>query len=1206
MDARLLFAIGLSLVIGLALIILFLIIRHIWQGRTRSAAPPPDPQPRLLDATTSEQDGKTVAAVPDTIVAEPPPATGWWQRATRRVSDSFARYRYRDDQAGNAGSQRNRRGIVQVLAFLGLAVLLSIAMLLLPRFFPYRPDEQFAVVIAPFADSSDGQGGRLVAAELVRMLRERTNGQMVIEEAQSAPRSEAEALDMAINQKADVLIWGEVQPGGLPNTPTLLPRLIYTPQGAYAPDAWMGYRGRFQLPPSYTLSDEPINGEVVLPDLLIALANLSAGQFDESFEQLGVLLEQYPLNATLPRVLRANVLWARGDYEQAAGEYRRALAQPNSAQALLANNLGAILLDAGDINGATTALGETVQLLGGNDMGELRFNLGLLFLQQDRPANAVTELEQARNLLPANTALLLALADAYRENGQHGTAATTLRTAEQQLGAERVTVPAAMRSMVEQHLRAALAEQQGALALAEAVQARGPLNWELEVTPLQEPGTFSRASNALRQAITTSEALISAWRSRSAAEAAGVGTGLVAIGQTQQAEYNLNRQRYYLALALIEEGRSTLDRAPNPLAGIMDALFGTGTPLSESQTILNTLLILEPANVNYLIANGRALRLRGENDRANQTYDRLLSLDPNQPTGYYGKALLALNTGDRAAARQLLLQAIERDTAFFPARLTLAQIAEQDGDWPTALDNLHAVAQTYPNHAASRVALAAALRRSGASGYAEAEAELQPLVNAGFVPAMIELGQLYQDTGKLDAAAQTLEQARRADARSSVAAFELGQVRLALGDAPAAERQFRDAISNDRSNVAAYLALADLYQNQLNNPSAATDQYQRVLAINDLNANQLGQIGSGLLANGQARPAADAFNRAISQLPDDPRLYHELAQAYLALNNLDGASNAEQRVLELTANLNTTEAQQLRVDALIGLGDVERLRQRFPQAIDRYNQALGLDPNRIAAVIGLGQVAVGQDQWGVALGHFERAANLPGGAENADAQFWLAEALLRQPSPQRASEIYMQALNLRPNFPEAWLGLAQARYTLAGNSAAAETVDEALKLRPRYAEALLFKGKLLQEQGRLNEARDAYNTSIAINGRLPETFYRRALIAMQELDYDRAVGDLRRVTELQPNFAEAYYWLGRAYFAQERMTQALDSFQRAIALQGGSYTEARLYQGLVEEAMGRLQDATTSFQTVIQSDPLSDWANRARLELEQLGQSASR
>jgi tetratricopeptide (TPR) repeat protein len=319
----------------------------------------------------------------------------------------------------------------------------------------------------------------------------------------------------------------------------------------------------------------------------------------------------------------------------------------------------------------------------------------------------------------------------------------------------------------------------------------------------------------------------------------------------------------------------------------------------------------------------------------------------------------------------------------------------------------------------------------------------------------------------------------------------------------------------------------------------------------------------------------------------------------MVTNRLQSAADAAQQVINLTVSSDDPALRELRAQALIILGDVARRRGDLARATDAYTQAQQIDPQLIDAQIGMGQVAVGQGQWGVALRYFEAAASLPGSADRADTQFWLAEGLLHGGDLDRATVAYNRAIELQPTFPEALLGIAQVQYAQNNAAAALDTVGRSLAQRPNYAEALLFKGKLLQEQGRTNEAMSAYDASIRASGQIAEAYYRRGLLLIRDEKYDSAVNDMRQAIALQPNFPEANYWLGRAYYAQGRIQSAHDAFKRAVDL-NAAYTEALYYLGQAAENLGRRDEALNAYQTVVLADGGGEWGSRARDQLDRI------
>ncbi|WP_298482967.1 tetratricopeptide repeat protein [uncultured Chloroflexus sp.] len=1108
----------------------------------------------------------------------------WRRTRTERIIEQS------DDHPEQRRHGRHWRRLLIILALIGIAV--SIFLLLRPS------DPRFVIVITPFADH-DNRTGSQIAGALARQLRAQGGNLVQVITSATRPTNSAEALALAQQNNADVLVWGTVEPGGMIDSPSLRPELIYLPHNIDVSQAWQSFAIRFALPNRFSLSTAPISGQAALAPYLLALATYHHGEADLAIDQLHRLLDLHPqLSPLLPQLLRGNLLWARGWYTAAATEYQTALTLADGERALVANNLGAILFDTRHPD-APRYFAEAIDLLDGRDLGQLRVNLALWALREQRARDAVSDLEQARNLLPAHPDLELLIATAYRESGQLDDAAMALNQLAPAKTVLLARTPIAIRAPVETRLNATLTEERALIHLERLLPLAGPLYWALETAdPLPPAAELRSVRDQLRTATELSNRSVSLWRQRAASEAAIFpGTGLMATGQAEQSEATARRQRF--ALALIDAALQAVEgrNAPNPASQLIGALFGAASPANPTIETLSQLRDQQPDNVAILLALGFALRIDKQFDQAAQTYQQVIDLAPQLPDGYAGIGKVALARNDRAGALALFRAALERNNRFFPAHLALARLAEGDGDWPAAIDHWRALV-AWQESPYTIINLSRTLRRSGASGFAEAERLLVPLATTN-AEAAIELARLYNDAGLPAEAAAVYRDALILEPRSTVAAFELGETYIRLGDLNSAERMLRNAIEFDDRNLDARLKLAELYEGPLNQPNRAIEQYRIALTqgINDL--NRLIAIGQAALASNTATVAIQALERALTLQPDSVTARQLIARAYFAGNRLDAATQAARRTLEQTANRADPEAIAARANAWLTLADVARRRNDPAAAEEAYRQTLAIDPQSIAAHIGLGELAGGQGNWGVALAYFETAANLPGGDTNATAQFWLGEALLRNGQLARALAAYQRALALQPQYPEALLGMAQTQYALGHADEALQTVEQAIRQQSNYAEAHLFRGKLLQEAGRFSEARAAYDASISANDRIAESFYRRALLAIRANDYDQAVRDLNRAVALQPNFPEAHYWLGRAYYAQGRNASALQAIQQAITL-NPDYSEAMFYSGLIAEDQANFTAARAAYQTLIAREPTSEWGQRARAQLERL------
>lgn len=1106
---------------------------------------------------------------------------------------------------------RRRWGVLVVATLIGAIAIGNL---------PFLTDSQanrFVVLIAPFR-TPDGaeQGGRAVAEQLAALLPERTQGRVIARVLDRPPGQQltdlGEVPALLSREGADALLWGDLSSGGLLDQQSLRPLLVYQPNGAYAPAGWYGYRGRFAMPDAYFLSAVPLNGQAVLPDLLGALADYGAGRYDSAFTTLDTLTQNYPdLAQPLPRAVRGNILWARGELDAAAGEYRRtgvldAGAGSSPQLAALASNLGAILLDASAqadeksdpalrdarADEARAAFARAETLLGNLDLGALRANQGLAALLAGRTEEAVQTLERARQT-DANAFVLIQLASAYRSAGQYAPATAALSAAAEQIGLDIDRAPPIQRPLLEAQLNAQLSQERALLRVADALDARELLLWELERLTVRVRGDdalieeITNARNQLERAADSSADINRRWQRRSASEDAANHpiAGMVAIGQARRAERQEREQRRWLAALNSELGRLSPPQRSNMLSDLWVNLTGDRSPLGLARASLEAQVRLEPQDLDAQILLGRALWLSNRPDDAQTVFARAAEQAPTRPEPVYGQAVVALRN-DEPRGRELLQRAIELNPRFYPAREKLAEVAESASDWPLAIEQRRWLAENYTS-AATQLALAHTLRQSGSTGYAQAEQILLPLANKGNAQALLELGRLYQGYGDQNGARVALERAFQQAPENPDVLYSLGQVYVAQDRETEAENLFKRAIRADAGYVQAHLALAQIYRTE--GSAEAAEAYRAALASGVSDVPTLKEIGAALLAGNAYDAAADAYRRALSRTAQDAELYHGLAQATLGQGDLQAARTAEQQALNLRPGY---------AEALVGLGDIALQQNNLAEAVQRYNEAIQQNGQLTSAYLGLGRTAAAEGNWSVAQGHF--ASAVARDPQSPEAQLWLGEARIRQNDIQGAISAYTTALTLRPTFPEAYFGLAQAQIAAGQTLSAANNLERALTQRPRYAEARLLQGKLFEQQNNLSAAIDAYGRAVLLNGNLAEPYYRRALLYLRTDRISEAQNDLERAVAAQDNFPEAHYWLGRTYLVNERPSQANQEFQKAITQRGGSYPEASFYQGLAQEQLGNREAAITSLRAALEQGRDSVWLAEAQAALARL------
>jgi hypothetical protein len=170
-------------------------------------------------------------------------------------------------------------------------------------------------------------------------------------------------------------------------------------------------------------------------------------------------------------------------------------------------------------------------------------------------------------------------------------------------------------------------------------------------------------------------------------------------------------------------------------------------------------------------------------------------------------------------------------------------------------------------------------------------------------------------------------------------------------------------------------------------------------------------------------------------------------------------------------------------------------------------------------------------------------------------------------SRQKSSDLYRQALHLRPAFPAAHVGLARVLMDLNDTNGALSEIEAARRYRAVYPEASAVEGRVYREAAQTDEAIGSFNRSI------------------------------RESHGFQP---EAHVGLGRVYEDQGQYNLAAREYQ--IAIDQLADTEPIIYQllGAACEKSGKNKEAVVAYENYLRLSPNGSLAPAVRSIVEQL------
>ena len=126
-------------------------------------------------------------------------------------------------------------------------------------------------------------------------------------------------------------------------------------------------------------------------------------------------------------------------------------------------------------------------------------------------------------------------------------------------------------------------------------------------------------------------------------------------------------------------------------------------------------------------------------------------------------------------------------------------------------------------------------------------------------------------------------------------------------------------------------------------------------------------------------------------------------------------------------------------------------------------------------------------------------------------------ALQKQGKLQEAVQAYSKAIQLKPDFAEAYSNRGNALKDLGQLKEAIESIDKAIQLMPDFAEAYYNRGNVLKDLGQLKEAVASYDKAIQLKPDLAEVYSTRGH-ALQHLgQLEEAVKDMQIAVEKDPD-----------------------------------------------------------------------------------------
>jgi tetratricopeptide (TPR) repeat protein len=166
--------------------------------------------------------------------------------------------------------------------------------------------------------------------------------------------------------------------------------------------------------------------------------------------------------------------------------------------------------------------------------------------------------------------------------------------------------------------------------------------------------------------------------------------------------------------------------------------------------------------------------------------------------------------------------------------------------------------------------------------------------------------------------------------------------------------------------------------------------------------------------------------------------------------------------------------------------------------------------------------------------------------ENVESLCQLAQQAVSQGRNDEARQLYMRALALRGDLPDAHYGLATVCFLLNDLPSAAHHFKEVTRLDPQRAGAFINLGAVYNRMDLLDEAIPMLRKAIQLDHTRAEGYYNLGLVYRRKGQPDLAIQAYREATRVNPRMADAHYNLANLYFEKAQFGQAGNHYRLAL------------------------------------------------------------
>ena len=444
-------------------------------------------------------------------------------------------------------------------------------------------------------------------------------------------------------------------------------------------------------------------------------------------------------------------------------------------------------------------------------------------------------------------------------------------------------------------------------------------------------------------------------------------------------------------------------------------------------------------------------------------------------------------------------------------------------------------------------------------------------------------GQSYLATGEFRQAVSEFEHALALSPRHADTHFLLGRAYEELGQWEPSHRSFERAVDHDATPIRRLSQINSAIR------EVSTQEEALLVDIEEIfkEASENGLVGFELIED-YVHPSREGHSLIAWSL------WLEMAEAQW----IDGVESADRAVFDRVMAMRPSVSSNRNAVWHYNQGVILENQDHFQQAIEKYRQAIEIDPDYWGALQNLGLLLRQQGEADEALEVIRRAVALR--PEYVDSLLPLGDLLRSNGYLEEALETFQQVA-ANSSEAAAHLGIGQVYERLGSDDEAATAFEQAIALEPDLARPHILLGHLMIRNRDVQRAETHVMTAVRLEPLNADAQNALGVLHSALDRLDDAAAAFARSAQLRPTHATAYHNLSRVQLLQGDLVQAQSNLDIAIRIDP-ELSLVHYTQGQIYSFREMWQEAATQYQLAVERQPEFGPAQQAyRHAMAQLG-----